>query len=56
MLPCCIYVYPFAVNDRDPSLVQNRTSVFLHSTIVSVFGKSSHDVFSVEMNCCVCCI
>ena len=46
----------FQCEDREPSLVQNRTSVFLYSTIVSVFGKSSHDVFSVEMNCCLCCV
>ena len=46
----------FQCEDRDLSLVQNLTSVFLYSTIVSVFGKTCHDVFSVEINCCLCCV
>ena len=52
MLYQCI---SFQCEDRDPSLVQNRTSFFLYSTFVSVFGQSSHDVFSVEINC-LCCV
>ena len=57
MLPCCINVaISLQCEDRDPSVVQNHTSVFLCSTIVSLFGKRSHDVFTLEMNCCLCCV